>query len=157
MAEGLVYVGKIVEIHPIPGADLIDAATVVCGSGGIWRGVVPKGIRQDKVLVYLPDAVVPNTPQFAFMEQHKYRVKQRMFKGVPSECLIMDPCGIDAPIGADLTDTMNVTKYEKPMGSFGLLQGQGTFRVSSRKRMKCLFRKFNGCPMRCGGNRMLSP
>ena len=42
MNEGLVYVGKIIAIDAIPNADQIVSATVVCGTGGKWNGVVRK-------------------------------------------------------------------------------------------------------------------
>ncbi len=37
--SGLVYVGKIINIEPIPTADFIVSATVVCGEGGKWKGI----------------------------------------------------------------------------------------------------------------------
>ena len=54
---GLVYVGKIVLLEDIPNAHFIKSATVVCGKGGKWRGVVRKSdfSKGDKCLVYLPD------------------------------------------------------------------------------------------------------
>lgn len=33
-SDKLVYVGKIIAIEPIEGADFISSATVVCGAGG---------------------------------------------------------------------------------------------------------------------------
>lgn len=39
---GLVYVSKIIDLQPIEGADFILSATVVCGLGVQWRGVVKK-------------------------------------------------------------------------------------------------------------------
>lgn len=115
-SEGLVYVGKIVELVPIEGADLIVAATVVCGAGGKWKGVVRKAdfSLEDKCLVYLPDALIPESEEMAFMKHTNWRVKMRLFRGSPSEVVIMPYLG-HFPIGMDMTAVCKVTKYQKPM------------------------------------------
>lgn len=116
----LAYCGKIVQVDEIPTAEKVKLATAVCGKGGRWRGVVPNAdaIVGLQVVVFLPDALLPaDNPLFAFMERHRYRVKQRKFLGVPSEALILNAmeCGaIGASVGDDLTDYLKVTKYEKP-------------------------------------------
>lgn len=113
---GLVYIGRVVEISPINGADRISAAKVVCGRGGIWSGVVQRGQFSVGELceVYLQDAVLPHTERFVFMEKHGYRVRMARFLNVPSECLIM-PLSILGDVGDDVTDAAGVTKYEKPL------------------------------------------
>lgn len=111
---GLAYAGKIIETSPIPGADRIILATAICGSGGKWRGVVSKGIDRDNIVVILPDSIVPESdPDFKFMEGYHYRVRQRRFKGVPSECLILED-KTKSDIGTDLTTNLGIIKYEKP-------------------------------------------
>lgn len=123
----LVYVGKIIQIEPIPGADFIVSATVVCGKGGKWRGVVQKDKAQIGTLcdVYLPDALIPPNEWMKFMEASGWRVKMRRFKGAPSEVLIMP---ISAPyregieVGDDMTLFFGVTKYHKPVSPH--LQGK---------------------------------
>lgn len=104
------YVGKVVTIEPIPGADRIVRADVVCGKGGKWSGVIGKDAHQvgDVVAVYLQDAIVPQTPEFAFMERHGWRVKMARFKGVPSECVIV-------PGSGTVGDSIPCEKYEKPL------------------------------------------
>lgn len=89
MAEGLVYIGKILALHPIDGADRIQRAEVVCGKGGRWSGVVQKEQFHDgdPCQVYLQDTLLPHLPEFAFMEPRGWRIRQMKFKGVPSECL----------------------------------------------------------------------
>jgi len=118
MTEGLVYIGKIVELGDILNADFISSATVVCGAGGRWRGVVKKGLFQlgDKCIVYLPDSVVPPCDDMKFLERHKWRVRMCKFRGVPSEVLIMPTSLINmTAVGADITQVMGVTKYHKPV------------------------------------------
>lgn len=124
--SGQAYLGKVTSIGLIPGADFIVHATVDCGPGGRWSGVVRKDdVHEGSVVeVYLPDSILPAAERFAFMEQKKYRVRQARFKGCPSTCLIM-PTGLDDPIGTDITDICGVTKYEKaiPASLSGVARG----------------------------------
>lgn len=116
MASKQVYIGKVLDVIPIPGADKIEAVSVVCGSGGRWHGVVQKGQLAAGSLcqVYLQDSLLPQEPQFAFMEKYGYRVRMAKFRGMPSEALIM-PQTIDGQVGEDVTEQVGVTKYEKPI------------------------------------------
>ena len=60
MAEKLAYIGRIIKTEPIEGADRIHLATAVCGSSGIWRGVTPKDMGiETVVVVFLPDESSP--------------------------------------------------------------------------------------------------
>lgn len=117
--NGLVYIGKIIEVKEIPGANKIEAVTAVCGAGGKWSGVVQKNqfVLGDLCEVYLQDSLLPKTPEFSFMERHGWRIKMSRFLGVPSEALIM-PLTIDGYVGFDITDLVGVTKYEKPMPAY---------------------------------------
>ena len=116
MDVGLVYVGKIVSLSPIDGADFILLATVVCGSGGKWRGVVKKESFKldDLCIVYLPDALVPPSEEMKFLESSKWRVMMRNFKGCPSEVVIM-PYQLEGDhwLGKDVTEFFGVKKYVK--------------------------------------------
>jgi RNA ligase (TIGR02306 family) len=109
-------VGRIKEIRPIEDADRIEAATVICGQAGKWDGVVQKGQFKegDKCNVFLPDALLPQRPEFAFMEKHHWRVRIARFRGAPSECLIMELM-VDGEIGDDVAPALGVIKYEKPI------------------------------------------
>lgn len=120
MDSGLVYVGKIIALEPIENADFIVSATVVCGKGGKWKGIVRKNQFEisDLCNVYLPDAQIPPNEAMQFMEKSKWRVKMCRFKGAPSEVLIMPmpPFYADGmEIGDDLTEWFGVTKYHKPI------------------------------------------
>lgn len=118
MDEGLVFIGKIIELAPIPGADFIMSATVICGKGGKWRGVVrlQDFAFDDKCIVYLPDSLIPPGLEMKFLEKDKWRVKMKRFKGAPSEVLIMPiPKDWTLPIGTDITTELKVTKYHKPI------------------------------------------
>jgi RNA ligase (TIGR02306 family) len=127
MSEGLVYVGKIIAIDTIPTADNIVSATVVCGHGGKWRGVVRKvdmGLN-DMCVVFLPDALIPECESMSFMKSSNWRVKMRRFRGAPSEVVIMTYDGPE-PIGKDMTYWYGVTKYHKPIPAHlqGLAKGE---------------------------------
>lgn len=50
-AIGLVYTGKVIAIEAIEGADFIACATVVCGRGGKWKGVVRRAETDIGLLV----------------------------------------------------------------------------------------------------------
>lgn len=118
--QGLAYVGKIVSLQDIPNADFISSAEVVCGQGGKWRGVVKKGEfstkEENRVIVYLPDAILPEKKEYQFLEKHGWRIRMMRFKGVPSEALIL-PWEEGYSIGADMTETLGVTRYTKPIPS----------------------------------------
>ncbi len=126
MKNKLAYIGKIVEIYPIDGADFVESAVVVCGTGGKWMGTVQKGkhMPDDNVEVYLQDAIVPDTEEFAFMKQHNFRIKMRRFKKVASECLIM-PVTIPGFVGDDISHAKDIKKYVKelPAGLSGIALG----------------------------------
>jgi len=118
--DGLVYVGKIISLYPIPEADFIVSATVICGKGGRWRGVVRKADFSlgDKCLVFLPDSLLneKDHAHLSFMEKTNWRVKMCRFKGCPSEVLISTGRNIDfLEVGTDVTRQLNVVKYHKPI------------------------------------------
>lgn len=117
---GLVYVGKIIQLDTVPDAQFIASATVICGKGGKWRGVVRKDEAEvgQECLVYLPDSVVPECDQMRFMEKRQWRVKMCKFRGAPSEVLIMpipNDRVFDVVVGTDVTAACGVTKYFKPI------------------------------------------
>ncbi|MFI0477794.1 MAG: RNA ligase family protein [Candidatus Rhabdochlamydia sp.] len=128
-SDKLVYVGKIIAIDPIEGADFIASATVVCGEGGKWKGIVKKSDFEigSHCIVYLPDSLIPESEYMSFMKSSNWRVKMRRFKGAPSEVLIM-PISFGMPlanIGDDVTLHYGVTKYHKPIPAHlqGLAKG----------------------------------
>jgi len=116
--KGLVYVGKIIAIEAIPNADQIVSATVVCGYGGKWKGVVRKaelGLG-DLCEVYLPDALVSQDDvRLQFLKDSNWRVKMRRFRGAPSEVVIVPALNTNDWVGLDITAFRGVTKYSKPV------------------------------------------
>lgn len=113
----LAFVGKIVDIQDIPNSDFISSATVICGKGGKWKGVIRKVDFSlgDPCVVYLPDAILPETnPASQIIKGH---VRMRRFRGAPSEVLITPFSGQHQDIGTDLTEALGVTKYFKSVPS----------------------------------------
>jgi len=115
---GMVFVGRVISLDKIEGADLICCATVVCGQGGKWRGVVRKAEFDIGTMcdVFLPDALIPENlhSEFAFLESTRFIVKMRRFKGSPSEVVIL-PQQSHGEIGDDVSHYYGVTKFEKPI------------------------------------------
>ncbi len=114
----LAVIGRVTATKAIEGADRIHQAIVDCGDEGNWSGVVGKDIVEGAtVLVFLQDAVLPESSRWDFMSKHKWRVRMARFKGVPSECVIVPAVGdeLDLFLGTDLTQVYGVTKYEKPV------------------------------------------
>jgi RNA ligase (TIGR02306 family) len=121
MNEGLVYIGKIIDLQPIQGADFIVSATVICGRGGKWKGIVKKEDFSigEKCIVFLPDSQLNevNHSHLSFMKDSNWRVKMRRFRGTPSEVLIIPEKEMHSnlEIGDDVTELNYVTKYHKPI------------------------------------------
>jgi len=105
-------------LSSIEGADFIESATVVCGKGGKWQGVVKKGQFEvdDLCLVYLPDAILPPHEDYNFLAGSGWRIKMKRFRKVRSEVLIMPLEGDELlDIGYDVTSQLGVKKYHKPV------------------------------------------
>lgn len=117
---GLGYVGKIFETHPIEGADRIHTAVVDCGAGGVWTGVVSKDMNPDSWCeVFMQDCILPAGERFDFMDKYHRRVSMKRFKGAPSDCLIMPITVMGVEKGFDLTETLGLVKYDKPIPTNG--------------------------------------
>lgn len=132
MEDKLVYIGKIVTLEEIPGADFIKSATVVCGSGGKWKGIVKKEDFQINSLciVYLPDSIILPSQEMSFMKKHKWRVKICRFKGAPSEVLIAKTDLLDLNndfVGRDVTQLFGVKKFFKPVPANLACEAKGPF------------------------------
>ncbi len=119
--KGQVYIGRVLNVEAIENLDYIASASIVCGAGGKWKGVVKRGDfwNGDLCVVYLPDSLIPESEAMAFMKNTHWRVKMRRFRGAPSEVVIMPVSGYNlrskADVGDDITQELGVTKYVKPV------------------------------------------
>lgn len=126
-SQGLVFLGMVIDLEPIPNAENLVKATVVCGKGGKWQSPVRKEDFKigDKCNVYLPDSIVPATEVFEFMRKYHFRVRPMRFRGCPSECLVMQ-YEFGDNVGDDVTSEAGVIKYEKtiPASMSGTILGR---------------------------------
>ena len=120
----LASVQTIKKIEPIEGADRIEKATI---EG--WTVVVPKGQFKegDKAVYFEIDSFLPIKGVYEFLKNcHKdnpilgegYLIKTQKLRGVVSQglCMTLDDLGItpSTPVGMDLTNILDVKKYELP-------------------------------------------
>lgn len=101
---------RIVELRPIDGADKIETATVLG-----WEVVVKKGeFGVGELVAYIQiDTVVPETEQFEFLRERKFRVRTIKLRKQISQGLIVPLPSGGWQEGADLTETLCVKKYSK--------------------------------------------
>lgn len=123
MERKLASVVKIVDIQPIVGADAIVVAKV---KG--WNVVVKVGEYKvgDLAVYYEIDSFLPIRPQFEFLRKSSFkrmgtaegfRLKTIKLRGQLSQGLLTPiPEGIvDPKEGDDLTDALDIVKYEPPI------------------------------------------
>lgn len=109
----LATVKKITSLHPIPGKDRIELATV---DG--WTVIVNKGEYEvGGPCVYVEiDSVLPERPEFEFLRSKGFRIKTMKMAGCISQgiCfpLTILPVG-HYDEGDDVTDLLGITKWER--------------------------------------------
>ena len=131
----LASVVKIVDIQPIVGADAIMVAKV---KG--WNVVVKKGEFNvgDLAVYYEIDSFLPVRPQFEFLRKSSfkrmgtaegYRLRTIKLRNVLSQGLLTPiPDGIlDPKEGDDLTEALDIVKYEPPIPAQLAGKIKGTF------------------------------
>jgi len=131
----LASVVKIIDIQPIPGADAIVVATV---KG--WKVVVKVNEYKvgDLAVYYEIDSFLPIRPQFEFLRKSSYkrmgssegfRLKTIRLRGQISQGLLTPiPEGISNPReGDDLTEALDIVKYEPPIPAQLAGKIKGTF------------------------------
>ena len=131
----LASVVKIVDIQPIPGADAIMVASV---KG--WKVVVKKNEYKvgDLAVYYEIDSFLPVRPQFEFLRKSSFkrmgsnegfRLKTIRLRGQISQGLLTPiPEGITNPKeGDDLTEALDIVKYEPPIPAQLAGKIKGTF------------------------------
>jgi RNA ligase (TIGR02306 family) len=131
----LASVVRIVDIQPIVGADAIMVASV---KG--WKVVVKKDEYKvgDLAVYYEIDSFLPIRPQFEFLRKSSYkrmgssegfRLKTIRLRGQISQGLLTPiPEGISNPKeGDDLTEALDIVKYEPPIPAQLAGKIKGTF------------------------------
>lgn len=109
--SALASIQKIIDIQPIEGADKIVTATVLG-----WQVVVKKDeFKIGDLCCYIQiDTVVPETEQFDFMRERKYRVRTIKLRKQISQGLIIPVPSLGLKEGQDVSEMIGVVKYEKP-------------------------------------------
>jgi len=117
----------IADIRPIPGADRIEAATILGYQTVIKKGEFKVG---DPCVWHEPDTIVPERPEYEFLRRQKFRLKVTRFKGQVSQGLAL-PVSIlktnNYVVGDDLTEVIGIQKYEKPIPANLAGQVKGNF------------------------------
>lgn len=99
-----------VELQPHPNADTLSIVHVfgyqACVRTADWQGV--------SIGAYIPpDSICPDTPDFAFLGDHR-RIKVKRLRGEISQGLLV-PAPAGAQVGDDVAEILGVTHYEPPM------------------------------------------
>jgi RNA ligase (TIGR02306 family) len=112
----LASIQRIKALDPIPGADVIDRATVLG-----WQLVVKKGeFKVGELCVYCEvDCLMPDEPKFEFLKDRGMRIKTVRLRGQISQgiCFPLSilPEGFDIQEDVDCTKQLGITKYEPPI------------------------------------------
>jgi RNA ligase (TIGR02306 family) len=126
----LATIQKIKELNPIPGADAIEVASILG-----WKVVVRKGeFKVGDLCVYCEiDSVMPDTSEFQFLRDKKFRIKTCRLKGQISQGIAF-PLAIfrykteqsDWKEGTDVTELLEITQYiyQIPVNLAGQVKGQ---------------------------------
>jgi len=123
----LASIQKIRTLAPIEGADAIEKAQVLG-----WQLVVKKGeFNVGDLCVYCEiDCVMPERPEFTFLEPRKMRIRTVKLRGQVSQgiCFPLSilPEGTPITEGLDVTALLGVTKYEEPIPAAleGIMKGR---------------------------------
>ena len=120
MARKLASIQIIKNLEPIPGADLIEKATVLG-----WECVVKKGdFKIGSWVIYVEiDSIMPDRPEFEFLRPRKFKIKTAKMKGqisqgiaFPIDILYSADPNIDiTPLvveDQDVTDLLGIKKWD---------------------------------------------
>lgn len=111
----LASIQTITNIRDIPGADRIEAATVLGYQTVIKKGEFRSG---DLCVWHEPDTILAERPEYEFLRKQHFRLKVSRFKGQVSQGLAL-PLAVlppaDYSVGDDATELTGIRKYEKPV------------------------------------------
>ena len=115
MARHLATIQRISGIADIEGKDRIGLATVLG-----WKVIVQKSdYKVGDLCIYVePDSLLPEKPEFEFLRSKNFRIKVMKMAGVVSYGICFPisilPPNISVEEGLDVTEILNITKYEAP-------------------------------------------
>src|ERR1700704_685631 len=111
----LASIQTITNLREIPGADRIEAATVLGYQTVIKNGEFRPG---DLCVWHEPDTVLAEKPEYEFLHKQGFRLKVSRFKGQVSQGLALPLSVIPSgshEVGDDVTTPTGIRKYEKPL------------------------------------------
>src|SRR5712671_3478980 len=111
----LASIQTISDIREIPGADRIEAATVLGYQTVIKKGEFRPG---DLCVWHEPDTVTAEKPEYEFLRKQTFRLKVSRFKSQVSQGLALPLTILPAAsyaVGDDVTELTGIRKYEKPI------------------------------------------
>lgn len=110
MSDHPVTVVELPAFETHPNADKLAIVTVcgypVCVNKADWQ--------PGQLAAYIPpDSVVPNTPEYSFLDGH-LRIRAKKLRGVVSFGLLV-PAPDGTKVGQDVADQLGITHYEPPL------------------------------------------
>lgn len=112
----LASIQRIKSIEPIANADTIMKATVLG-----WQLVIKKDeFKPGDLCVYVEiDSILPDKYDFEFLRNKNFRIRTIKMRGQISQGICFPlhilPNNIQVDEGADVTDVLNIVKYEPPI------------------------------------------
>ena len=112
----LASIQRIKSIDPIANADAIMKATVLG-----WQLVIKKDeFKPGDLCVYVEiDSILPDKPEFEFLRNKNFRIRTIRLRGQVSQGICFPlhilPNNIQVEEGVDVTDVLNIVKYEPPV------------------------------------------
>jgi len=116
MDRALAHIERIRSIEPIEGADKIEKSTILG-----WEVVIKKEeFKVGDLVVYIEiDSILPEREEFEFLRDRKFRIKTIRLRGQVSQGIAFPltilPDGIQIEEGLDVTEALNIHKYEPPI------------------------------------------
>lgn len=110
MSDFHVQVVRLADVVKHPNADTLSVGDAN-GHPVIFR---TGDYHEGQLVVHVPiDAVVPDKPEWAFLDGHR-RIKAKRLRGVFSMGMLT-PAPPDAVIGQNVQELLEITKYERPI------------------------------------------
>lgn len=112
----LASIQRIKSIEPIANADAIMKATVLG-----WQLVIKKGeFKPGDLCIYVEiDSILPDRLEFEFLRNKNFRIRTIKLRGQVSQGICFPlhilPNNIQVDEGVDVTDVLNIVKYEPPV------------------------------------------
>ncbi|MBM3236638.1 RNA ligase (ATP) [Candidatus Poribacteria bacterium] len=127
MNRALAHIERIRNVEPIEGADKIEKATILG-----WEVVIKKDeFKIGDLVVYIEiDSILPEREEFEFLREKKFRIRTVRMRGQISQGIAFPlsilPDGIQIEEGLDVTEALNIQKYEPPIPAqlSGIVKGR---------------------------------